>query len=64
MKKTADWVKDKWNTLCETVSKTADIIFTEEFVRNIDDIILSNIVADAGICVEMGVEIDIGGAHI
>ena len=55
---------NQWNNLTHVFSKTANILFTKDFVNQIDDIVLSNIEADAGICLGMGIETDIGKVHI
>ena len=51
-----NWISNKWNMLVTTVEKTTDIIFTSDFVNQLDDIVLSNIEADAGICIGVGFE--------
>ena len=47
-----NWFADKWND----IKKTTSILFTEEFANNIDDIIVSNVEADAGVSLEFAIE--------
>ena len=53
-----NWVSDKWNKATAFVKKTASVIFTKDFAKNVDDIILNNIEAEAGISIGIGFQED------
>ena len=57
-------IEKEYNKANRTISKLGDIIFTKEFLENIDDIIISNVDADAGISIGIGFQGSIGSAQI